>query len=159
MSDAFQPCGGAGLPAEMPVALEAARAGGDVVMRYFRDGVSMRGKQSYNLVSDADLDAERAIVAVIRQSFPDHAILGEELHKADVTAEHLWVIDPLDGTNNFAHQIERFAVSVAYYRHGAAACGVVYDPLRDDWYCAARGLGAWRTASRVSVAEHSRWTR
>ena len=141
---------------ELSVARQAARAGGEVVMGYFRSGVAMRGKQSYNLVSDADLEAERAIVEVIRQSFPDHAVLGEELHQADITAEHLWVVDPLDGTNNFAHQIPYFAISVAYYRRGQPACGVVYDPIHDDWYCAALGQGAWHNGQRAGVAEHSR---
>ena len=87
---------------ECAVAQRAAQAGVDVVMRYFRDGVTMRSKESYNLVSDADVDAEHAIVGVIREAYPGHEILGEEEHHADVGAEHLWVIDPIDGTNNWA---------------------------------------------------------
>src|SRR5690606_10584229 len=106
------------------------------ISRYFRDGIEMRSKESYNLVSDCDVEAEQAIVRVIREAFPDHAVLGEEAHEASVDAEHLWVVDPLDGTNNFAHQIPHFAVSIAYYRGGVAQCGVVYNPLREDWYVA-----------------------
>ncbi len=156
MSNPLEPCEGPDLTPEVAVARQAALAGGEIVMGYFRRGVTMRGKQSFNLVSDADLEAERAIVQVIRQSFPDHSILGEELHQADATAEHLWVIDPLDGTNNFAHHIPHFAISIAYYYRGQAACGVVYDPVHNDWYCAAQGRGAWHNEQRVRVAEQNR---
>ena len=140
---------------ELSVAEEAARAGGAVVARYFREGVAMRNKDVANLVSDADLDAERAVVDVIRRTYPGHEILGEESHKGDVSAEHLWVVDPLDGTNNFAHKIPQFAVSVAYYRAGVAQCGVVYNPVRDDWHVAARGKGAFLNGERVRVGAES----
>jgi myo-inositol-1(or 4)-monophosphatase len=86
---------------ELTVAEEAARAASAVLNRYWTEGVSSRLKDVANLVSDADLDAERAIVEAIRRAYPDHAVLGEEEHEGgDVEAEHLWVVDPLDGTNN-----------------------------------------------------------
>ncbi|HND53976.1 MAG TPA: inositol monophosphatase family protein [Pirellulaceae bacterium] len=136
---------------ELNVAQQAARAGGEVVARYFRDGVTMRHKESYNLVSDADVEAEQAIVRTIRAAFPGHSVLAEEAHRDSVDAEHLWIIDPLDGTNNFAHQIPQFAVSVAYYRQGRPQCGVVFDPVREQWYVAAAGKGAYHNGQRVSV--------
>lgn len=139
---------------ELIVAEEAARAGGRVVTRYFHEGIEMRSKDVANLVSDADIEAERAIVAVIRGAFPDHEILGEESHAGDVNAEHLWIIDPLDGTNNFAHKIPHHAVSVAYYRGGRAECGIVFNPARDEWHVAARGQGAYQNGRRARVAEH-----
>jgi len=127
---------------ELDVAREAAAAGGRVISRYFAEGVAMRSKECGGLVSDADTESEHAIAAVIRRHFPDHAILGEESHKDDVNAPHLWVVDPLDGTNNFAHDIPHFAVSIAYVRDGRAECAVVRDPMRHDWYTAVRGAGA-----------------
>ncbi len=133
---------------ECAVAQRAAQAGVDVVMRYFRDGVTMRSKESYNLVSDADVDAEHAIVGVIREAYPGHEILGEEEHHADVGAEHLWVIDPIDGTNNFAHHVPHFGVSVAYYHAGEAQCGVVVNPVREEWFAASKGEGAWYNGAR-----------
>jgi myo-inositol-1(or 4)-monophosphatase len=136
----------------MEVARQAARAGGEVVMRYFREGVTMRSKESYNLVSDADVQSEDAIAGVIRDHFPGHAVMGEETYQADAAAEHLWIIDPLDGTNNFAHGIEHFAVSVAYYRSGEAQCGVVYNPVREDCFAAARGEGARRNGRELHVS-------
>lgn len=139
---------------ELIVAEEAARAGGRVVSRYFHEGIEMRSKDVANLVSDADIEAERAIVAVIRATYPDHEVVGEESHEGDVSAEHLWIIDPLDGTNNFAHKIPHHAVSVAYYRGGRAECGIVYNPIRDEWHVAARGQGAYQNGRPVRVAEH-----
>lgn len=138
------------------VAQQAARLAGAVISRYFRDGVVMRSKESYNLVSDCDLEAERAIVGVIKQAFPDHAVLGEEAHQDNIDAEHLWVVDPLDGTNNFAHQIPHFAVSIAYYHQGLAQCGVIYNPIREDWYIAERGGGARHNGRVVRVSEKQR---
>jgi myo-inositol-1(or 4)-monophosphatase len=150
------------LQKELSTARQAAQAGGEVVARYFREGVAVRQKNepgqthaaSYNLVTDADVNSERAIEAVIRQAFPTHALLGEETLKGDVTAEHLWVIDPLDGTSNFAHQIPHFAISIAYYRAGVPACGVILNPLRDDWFEAVQGGGATYNGSPVRVATH-----
>jgi len=142
--------------AELIVAKEAARAAGSVLDRYFRDGVTMRSKDVANLVSDADVEAERAVVEVIRRSFPDHEVLGEEGHSADLGAEHLWIVDPLDGTANFAHRIPLFAVSIAYYRAGVAECGVVYNPASGEWYSAGRGRGAYLGESAIRVSGHSR---
>ena len=141
---------------ELSVAEEAARAGGAIVSRYFREGIAMRTKDVANLVSDADLEAERAVVDVIRRTYPGHEILAEEAHTGDTGAEHLWVVDPLDGTNNFAHKIPQFAVSVAYYRGGVAQCGVIYNPIRDDWHVAVRGQGAFFNGERVRVGEQTR---
>jgi myo-inositol-1(or 4)-monophosphatase len=141
---------------ELQVAREAARLGGEIVAGHYRRGVAVRSKAASELVTDADLESEQAIVALIRREFPAHAVLGEEQHAADVSAEHLWIVDPLDGTTNFAHQVPHFAVSVAYYRGGEPVCGVVWNPVRDDWYEAVRGGGATHNGRRVQVAAHAR---
>ena len=137
---------------ELHVAEQAARVGGAIAARFFRNDAAVftkgttSGKATgYNLVSEADLESERAIVAVIREAFPGHAVLGEELHGGDgvsdevMAAEHLWIVDPVDGTNNFVHGIPHFGVSVAYYHRGEAACGVMGHPSRDEWFSAAPG--------------------
>jgi myo-inositol-1(or 4)-monophosphatase len=145
------------LTPEQTIAEEAARAGGAVAARYFREGVTMRSKDVANLVSDADVEAEHAIAAVIKKAFPSHTILGEEAHETgDATAEHLWVVDPIDGTNNFAHRIPHFAVSVAYYHAGVAQCGVIFNPVRDEWHSAAKGQGAFHDGRQVFVDEATR---
>jgi myo-inositol-1(or 4)-monophosphatase len=154
---------------ELQVAEEAARAGGRIAVRHFGTGAAVFAKESapgkaasYNLVSEADLEAERAIVAVIRKSFPKHAVLGEELHGGDgvseavLASEHLWIVDPIDGTSNFVHGIPHFGVSVAYYHQGQPACGVMGNPVRNDWFLAARGEGAYWNGQRVRVAPNRR---
>ena len=143
---------------ELTVAEEAARAGGRVVTRYFHEGIEMRSKDVANLVSDADLEAERAIVEVIRGTFPDHEILGEEAHAGDVGAEHLWIIDPLDGTNNFAHKVPHYAVSVAYYRGGRAECGIVFNPAATSGMSRRGARVHIRTAARPGSPITTAWT-
>ncbi len=137
---------------ERSVAEEVARAGGSVVQAYFEKGVTIRSKESYNLVSDADVESEEVIAKRIRKNFPDHAILGEETNKDSLDSEHLWIIDPLDGTNNFAHGIPHFAVSIAYLRAGVPEVGVVLNPLSNDLFIAERGKGATHNGEVVHVA-------
>ena len=135
---------------ELEIARSAARAGGEIIQRYFREGVDIRSKQDASLVSDADIESERAIVRLIREALPGHSVLGEEEQTADVDAEHLWIVDPLDGTNNFAHQVPHFAVSIAYYHCGKPQCGVIFNPIRamghllrkDDTVSGGQRLGA-----------------
>ncbi|MCA9133006.1 MAG: inositol monophosphatase, partial [Planctomycetales bacterium] len=143
----------------MPVAMAAALGGGQIILDYFQRGVQMRNKENeaaFNLVSDADVESEQTIAGIIQQHFPEHAILGEEEHSGSVDAEHLWIVDPLDGTNNFAHRIPHFAVSIAYYHRGQAECGVVVNPVRGDWYWAQRGAGAYHNGRRLAVSTASR---
>ena len=143
--------------AELQLARDAAKIGGQIVNRYFHDGVTLRtGKQSYNLVSDADVESEHAIAAAIHQAFPNHQILGEEAHSGEATAEHLWIVDPLDGTNNFAHGLPHFGVSVAYYQSGRAICGAVLNPVRGDEYWAVRGGGAFFNGEPIHVSAHDK---
>jgi len=135
-------------------ALHAAQLGGDTLMRYYRDGVEMRQKadadRSYDLVSDADEESERIIAEVIRERFPDHELLGEEsLSGGDTGAEDLWIIDPLDGTNNFAHRVPHFAVSIAYYHRGQPMVGVVTNPARKETFVAVKGHGATHNGNPV----------
>ncbi|MFO0893186.1 MAG: inositol monophosphatase family protein [Isosphaeraceae bacterium] len=154
---------------EFQVAEEAARVGGAIAAGHFQSGVAVFTKEgpagkaaSYNMVSEADLEAERAIVAVIRKSFPGHAVLGEELHGGDgvspdvLRSEHLWIVDPIDGTSNFVHGIPHFGVSVAYYRGGEPACGVMGNPVRDDWFTAVRGAGAYHNGRPARVTADRR---
>jgi myo-inositol-1(or 4)-monophosphatase len=153
---------------ELQIAEDAARVGGAIAVRFFRNNAAVftKGQTSgkatgYNLVSEADLEAERAIVAVIRKAFPTHAVLGEELHGGDgvssdvLDADHLWIVDPVDGTNNFVHGIPHFGVSVAYYHRGEPACGVMGHPSRDEWYLASRGQGAFANGSQVCVSDNA----
>lgn len=139
------------------VAVAAANAGGQVTSKYFANLASLevadktRQEESQGLVTNADLEAEKAIAAVILAAFPDHQILGEEEQQGSVDAEHLWVVDPLDGTNNFAHGIPHYAVSIGYYRDGKAQCGAILQPETGDLFTTARGAGAFKNGKRVEV--------
>lgn len=136
------------------IAFEAALAGSRIILDYYQRGVAMRAKEedeSFNLVSDADIESEKAIAKIIGTAFPDHEILGEEENSGDTSASDLWIVDPLDGTNNFAHRIPHFAVSIAYYRNSEPYCGVVVNPVRGDWYWAMKGRGAFHNGRRLKV--------
>lgn len=137
---------------QLNVAVKAAHEAGKIVADYFYKGTTIRTKESFNLVTDADVNAEHCIAEIVRQNFPTHAILGEEGHEADVTSEHLWVVDPLDGTNNFAHQIPHFAVSIGYYHRGIAQVGVIVNPITSDWFFTVRGQGAWYRNKKTQVS-------
>jgi myo-inositol-1(or 4)-monophosphatase len=140
---------------ELEVARSGARAGAEILRRYFHEGVDIRSKGGASLVSDADVESENAIAELIREALPGHAVLGEEEHAAAADAEHLWIVDPLDGTSNFAHHIPHFSVSIAYYHSGEPQCGVIFNPMRDDWYEAVRGAGATYNGRAVHVSDES----
>jgi myo-inositol-1(or 4)-monophosphatase len=132
----------------------AARAGAEQLL-IWRGKFQTREKGEADLVTDADLASQRAIQAVITERYPTHAFIGEEQTGA-LTArdedQFAWVVDPLDGTTNYVHGHADYAVSVAIARGQQLLAGVVYDPLRDQCYTAAEGLGAWRNGERLNVS-------
>ena len=140
---------------ELATAVRAAAAASDVLTSGFETGVSVSNKFSeglaQGLVTQADVDAERVIVEIIRDALPGHSILAEESLTDTPEADHLWIIDPLDGTNNFANRIPHFAVSIAYYDRGVPKIGVVVDPMRNDWFIAVAGQGAWHNQRLAGV--------
>lgn len=145
----------------LTTALAAANAGATIISKYFADlgSAGIENKTTNceyeGIVTQADVESENAIVARIKQDFPNHAFLAEEVHSDSVQAEHLWIIDPLDGTNNFAHGIPHFAVSVAYYKNGQPECGVILNPISGDQFTCQRGEGAWWNGNRSRVNLHT----
>ena len=137
---------------EFEIAQAAADAGAARLMQTFGHDHSARAKSGVDLVTDADLQSEQIIAGIIREAFPDDEILGEEGHAADVTADRLWIIDPLDGTTNYAHGIPHFAVSIAFYEGGRPQCGVVLNPARGDRYTVIAGEGAYHNGQRAQVS-------
>ena len=136
---------------EFDTAVSAAREAGDILLSYFRASVNVREKGIADLVTDADVAAERCIASRISAAFPGHAILGEEEQAGDTGAEYLWVVDPLDGTTNFAHGLPHFAVSIALLHLGQPQLGVVWNPARGDLYTARLGGGAFHNGRRLQV--------
>lgn len=130
-------------PSELlDVARQAARAGAEQLQKW-KGRFRIREKSPRDLVTDADMAAEEAICGVISAAFPDHGILGEESAAADqLEKPYCWLIDPLDGTTNYAHGYPCYAVSIAAARQGELLAGVVLDPERDECFAAATGGGA-----------------
>ena len=127
------------------VAEAAARAGGAVLMARLRGvgdlQIAYKDGRA-NLVTVADRESQRAVTDVIRAAFPEHAVVGEEGTTGDPGTEHVWYVDPLDGTTNFAHGLPFFCVSVALRSRGQTVAGAVYDPARDEMFAASLGGGA-----------------
>jgi myo-inositol-1(or 4)-monophosphatase len=143
--------------AELAFAEEIARAAGNVVRDGYGQPGNVRLKSARDVVTDVDVRAETSLVTAIRDRFPDDSILTEEAGLVGAAgAARLWVLDPLDGTVNYASAIPYFSVSVALVVDGRPAVGVVYDPLRDDLYAASAGGPARLNGREVRVSPKER---
>ena len=134
------------------IAIGAARSAGNVIVRNLErvDRLTIGTKQRNDFVSEVDRLAEAEIIRLVRRAYPQHAILAEE-SGAQGQHEYEWVIDPLDGTTNFLHGFPQFAVSIALRHRGRLDQAVVYDPLRQELFCASRGAGATLNDRRIRV--------
>ncbi len=138
---------------ELSIAEAAAKQAGEAIRSSL--GIAAVGEKgtSYNLVTEADFAAERTIFALIRKHFPGDAILGEEsASSVSLESPRLWIVDPLDGTTNFAHGIPHFSVSIAFAVAGNVVCGAIYDPMRGELFAAERGKGATCNGKSISVS-------
>lgn len=135
------------------VAIQAARKGGDSLLRSQRrlHELNIESKGRNDFVSEADRIAEAKIIEEIHKNYPDHAILAEESGKhgnSDIT----WIIDPLDGTNNFIHSFPVYCVSIGIMEQGRMSHGVIYDPMRQEIFTATKGDGAQVDGRRIRVS-------
>ncbi|MBQ4814443.1 inositol monophosphatase [Pseudoalteromonas luteoviolacea] len=138
------------------IAVRAARNAGKVILRACEDlsQVEAAQKGTNDFVTSVDTEAERVIRETILKSYPDHAIVGEELgHTDGKDNDYLWVIDPLDGTTNFIKGIPHFAVSIALKVKGRVEQAVIYDPVRSELFTASRGQGAQLNNKRIRVTK------
>jgi myo-inositol-1(or 4)-monophosphatase len=133
------------------VALRAARAAGRIHLKRLSRININRKSNSIDLVTEADRESEAAIIETIQRAFPTHAILAEESGASALTSDHRWIIDPLDGTTNFAHGFPMFCVSIAYERKGRVEFGIVFDALRRECFIATRGRGARLNGKPIHV--------
>ena len=128
---------------ELSVATEAAASAAEILSKYLGKATIQHKSATQDLVTQADVEAEETILRTIKAAFPDHAFLGEEGGQSgDANTDGLWVIDPLDGTTNFAHGIPQFCTSIAYFENGAPKVGVIHDPCRGEVFTAISGQGA-----------------
>lgn len=138
----------------LEVALRAAEAGASELRPRFRSlELEVRTKSTNDLVTSADKASERAVLQVIRDSYPEHAILAEEGGHTNPGGDFQWVVDPLDGTNNFLQGLPTFCVSVACLDRGRPVAGVVLDPIHEERFTAIRGGGAFRGDHPLRVSD------
>jgi len=133
-------------------AINLARDAGTLLKGKFNSKHEIHYKGEINLVTEADKMSEDLIIAAIKSSFPDHGILSEESPAQNSQAKLRWIIDPLDGTTNYAHGYPVFCVSIALENEGAIVLGVIYDPLREDMFVAVRGKGAYLNGKKLKVS-------
>ena len=136
----------------------AARAAGEVLKDWMgKAPVTEKGPGDF--VTQADIASQETIESMIRTSFPTHGFLGEENQSAEdktnplVDSEFCWVVDPLDGTTNYIHQLRSFSVSIALLQRGKIVVGIVYDPLLDEMYAASLGGGATLNEAPITVSQ------
>ncbi|MEO8893678.1 MAG: inositol monophosphatase family protein [Coleofasciculaceae cyanobacterium] len=139
----------------LDIATVAAMEAGAILQAYWGklETIEEKGRPG-DLVTAADKDAEAAILKVLNRHVPDHAILAEESGQmGGDNSQYLWAIDPLDGTTNYAHQYPVAAVSIGLLISGSPQVGVVYNPFRDELFCAAKGLGATCNRRPMQVSQ------
>ncbi|MCA9716661.1 MAG: inositol monophosphatase, partial [Myxococcales bacterium] len=141
-------------------AAATAREAGALLLDYFGRELEITTKSSaIDLVTSADRAAEALIIERVRARFPDHGVLAEESGQAVTGADQRapqWIIDPLDGTTNFAHKLPHFCVSIALEDQDGALVGVVHDPARGETFTATRGGGAWLESAITGARQRLR---
>lgn len=136
----------------LEAAVEAARTAGKIQMEHLSGCFGVELKGVANLVTEVDLLCEREIIGMLGSSFPDHSFLAEEGGESRPGSDFLWIIDPLDGTTNYAHGFRRFCVSVGLAVKGRVAAGAVYNPVADEMFTAGRGAGAFLNGNKIGVS-------
>lgn len=138
----------------LTIAVKAARRAGAIINRASQDvgKLAITDKSLNDYVTEVDHLAEKAIIDILLDAYPKHAILAEE-SGARGESEYQWIIDPLDGTTNFLHGFPQYAVSIALMHKGIVTQGVIYDPARNDLFTASRGSGAYLNDQRLRVSK------
>lgn len=144
---------------ELAFAKKTALRAGEILLNGFRKQRRIVFKGRVDLVTQYDLKSERFITGQIARTFPDHSILAEEGGETPNKSSCTWIIDPLDGTTNYAHGYPAFCVSIGLEIDGGPALGVVYDPVHDELFHAASGQGAYLNKKRIHVSDENRLSR
>ncbi|MDC7124630.1 MAG: inositol monophosphatase family protein [Spirochaetales bacterium] len=137
----------------LETAKKAAAAAAEIIIS-LQNKAKISEKGINNLVTEADIKSEAIIRQIILKAFPKHSILGEEGGGEDnMDAPHLWIIDPLDGTNNYAHGFPFFSTSIAYAENGKVKVGLVLDPTKNELFTAIEGEGAFLNGEKIKVSD------
>ncbi|GMU50242.1 MAG: inositol monophosphatase [Candidatus Desulfobacillus denitrificans] len=136
------------------IAVKAARRAGGIINRASRDveQIKVSAKRDKDFVTEVDKAAEAAIIGVLHEAYPDHAILAEE-SGASGDSDFVWIIDPLDGTTNFIHGFPQYCISIAQTQKGVLQHAVIYDPNRNELFTASKGAGAYLNERRIRVSK------
>lgn len=140
----------------LEVAVRAAKEAGKIQREWLSKEKRVEFKGEINLVTDVDRRCESKIVEIIRENFPDHNVLTEETSMPELPCPYRWIVDPVDGTTNYAHGYPHFCTSVALELHGEIVLGVVYDPIREELFTALREGGAFLNGERIFVSSTGR---
>ncbi len=135
------------------VARQAADQAGKILRQRFGQHNAIKIKGRRNLVTEADLLSEKTILQIITAAFPKHGIMSEEAGTRRADNEYTWIIDPLDGTNNYHFGIPLFCVNIALARRGEVLLGITLDPMRNEVFRTVKGKGAYLNNRRISVAD------
>jgi len=128
-----------------------ARQAGQILFDSYEKDHQVDFKGVIDLVTEVDHASEEFLISEINRQFPGHSFLAEESGASGAKSEHLWIIDPLDGTVNYAHGVPLFCVSIAYSYQGQVLLGAVYDPMRSEMFSGERGKGAWVNGRPLKV--------
>lgn len=138
---------------ELQLAKQAASAAAKLIQQYSSKDFRIKKKGEIDLVTEVDEKAQSLIIETIKKSFPNDSILAEEgEYSSTARAERLWIIDPIDGTTNFAHGYPCYCVSIAFEEKGKISAGVIHDPNRDEVFSAELGAGAYLGEEKISVS-------
>ena len=138
------------------LAIRVSRKAGQVLQKRLGRTKRISYKGAVNLVTEMDFRSEKIIIACIRKKYPDHGFLAEEKTQKQTGSPYRWIIDPLDGTTNYAHGFPVYSVSIALEKEGDLILGVVYDPSRDELFVAQKGKGARLNGRKIFVSSTSR---
>lgn len=139
---------------DLNIALKAARKGVEIIKEFKDKKLNTREKGTHDLITDADLAAEEAILNVINSEYPDDKILAEETESQEVlTNKRTWIVDPIDGTTNFAHDFPVYCVSVAMWENKKPKVAVVIEVNRSEEFTAIAGKGAWLNGDKITVSD------
>jgi myo-inositol-1(or 4)-monophosphatase len=141
------------LSKELEVAVAAVKAAGEVLRNSFGQHQEVTYKGEVDLVTKADENAEQTIKEVLQENFPDYGMLAEESGRLEGEGDSRWIIDPLDGTTNYAHGFPVFSTSIALERDSEVVLGVVHDPIANETYTAEHGSGATLNGEPIGVSD------
>jgi myo-inositol-1(or 4)-monophosphatase len=136
----------------LEVAIAAAKEAGEILLAHFGSVRQIKHKSQGNLVTDADILSEKLIIDFLKREYPDFSILSEESNPSASVSGYTWVVDPLDGTNNYTYGIPLFCVNIALVQDEEILLGITYDPMRGELFQAEKGKGAYLNDSPIRIS-------